>query len=248
MRIIAFFILLAVPLLGQEIRTFTSSDGRTIRASLVNYNPADGKVVIRREDNHTVTVNFDRFSAEDQAYLQKWRNEYDRGFVQFEFMGIRVRSSRIVFVIDKSGSMEGRRWEKLLHNLEDVIDNIEMPSDFNVILFSNGSTSLKPTIQPATKAFKAEAISWLNRQGPEGGTYVSGALENAFQDPDVETIVLLSDGAPSRSPDFIFGMVETMQLNREKPVVIHTVSYQATHGKEFLRELAKRNQGKFAAR
>ena len=247
-RVIVLLLLLTTPLLGQEIRTFTSNDGKTIHASVVNYNPEDGKVVIRLENNSKYTLAIDRFSPEDQAYLKQWRDEYDREFVDFEFMGVRVRSSRIIFLIDKSGSMHGKRWEKLLDNLEDVIMNLDTPSDINIITFSSFPTSFKQSIQPVSKALKHEAVAWLKRESPSGGTGTGRALETAFRDPEVETIVLLSDGYPNQEPQAIYGIVELLQGKREKPITIHTVAYQTDQGKNFLRELAKRNKGRFANR
>lgn len=233
---------------ADELRDFTSTDGQTIRASVVNYNPADGKVVIRREDNRKFIVPFDRFSPEDQAYLSAWREEYDRSFVSLDFMGLKVRSSRVAFVIDQSGSMRGQRWEKLRRNLEVIINDLEMPSDFNIITFNSGATAFRPKALPATDSNKQQAITWLHTQYPDGGTYVGQALKMAMADPQLETIILLTDGYPSDNVGNIFRNVSQQQSQRDRPVSIYTVSYQTDKGVDFLKELAKQHQGQFIRR
>ena len=59
--------LLPLGAIAQDVREFTSSDGVTIKASLVSFE--DGKVTIRlAKDGKTYTVPLERFSAEDQAF------------------------------------------------------------------------------------------------------------------------------------------------------------------------------------
>lgn len=247
-RIIFLCLLVGATLIADEVRTFTSTDGQKIEASVVNYNPADGKVVIRRADNQKFTVSYERFSKEDQDYLDRWREEYDRSFAKLNFMGIQVRTSRVVFLLDKSGSMDGRRWEKLVTNMEPIIMDLYHPSDFNIIAFGSTNEAFKPSMAVASDKNKREAVLWLKGVYPSGGTNTLGALQEAFSDPKMETIILLSDGYPSSEPGAIYHQVGQWQAERDQPVVIHTVSYMSDSGKEFLRELAKRNAGQSATR
>lgn len=246
--VISLCLLFCATLSAQNLRTFTSTDGQTIEASVVNYDPNNGKVVIRRVDNHKFTVPYDRFSKEDQAYLDDWREEYDRSFAKLNFMGIQVRTSRVAFVIDKSGSMSGDQWEKLVYTLEPIINGLYEPSDFNIIAFGSSPEPFRKTMVEATSTSKLEAINWLNGVDPSGGTNVISALETAFNDPELETIILLTDGYPNSAPESIYAQVDEWQRKRKKSVVIHAVSYQSTRGKDFLRELAKRNGGRFTTR
>jgi len=246
----SIILFLAVCVAGDAAaRTFTSTDGREIEAEVVNYNPADGKVVIRLVDNRKFTVPFDRFSEADQEYLTTWRDEYDRSFVSLEFMTLRVRSSRVAFVIDKSGSMTGARWDKVVRNLEAVIGDLETPSDFNIITFGSSVSSFRDDLAPVNEANKIAAINWVQSQYPAGGTATGSALRRAFESDEVETVILLSDGYPSGSGAGIIADVKQWQARRENPVTIHTISYQAgDRGSEFMRDLAEANEGKFIRR
>ncbi len=248
-----FFLLLCLGCLSAraepEYREFTSTDGQSIKAVVVNYDPGNGQVVIRREDGRKFTVPFDRFSADDQAYLTHWRDEYDRSFYSLDFMGIRAESSRIVFVIDESGSMNRGRWDKLIRTLKPVFDAMEPPLDFNIIVFGSYSTLYKEGgLIPATKRNVFDAYNWLQYRSPDGGTDTKDALDEAFAMKEVETIILLSDGYPAGGPDSVLYYVHDLQRLREKRVVIHTISYQSDQGAEFLKELAEQNGGRFARR
>lgn len=55
-----------------EFRDFTSSDGRTVRAQIVDYNGATGTVEVELENGKRTRVKPTVFSAEDQAYIQDW--------------------------------------------------------------------------------------------------------------------------------------------------------------------------------
>lgn len=243
-----FILTVITPAYAAEYRTFTSTDGQAINATVINFNPADGKVEIMREDNRKFTIPYERFSEKDQAYLTQWRDEYDRSFVSLDFMGISVKSSRVIFVIDISGSMEGKRWKKLELNLEKVIRAIEMPSDFNIITFGSAVHQFKEDMIPANKRNQAAAIEWLEEQRPSGSTNTKDALKKAFESESVETIVLLSDGLPTDDTYGIYNSVSTLQREREKPVTIHAISYQSHRGADFMKELAARNNGRFIRR
>lgn len=60
---------LAGMLTAGELRTFTNTTGRTIRAELVS--SQDGSVVIKREDGLTFTLRAEDLSAEDQAWIKE---------------------------------------------------------------------------------------------------------------------------------------------------------------------------------
>ncbi len=69
---LALLATLALPLAARaEVRTFTSTDGRTLRASLV---AVDGdKVTIQLPDGRKITAAADRFSAADRQYFAAWK-------------------------------------------------------------------------------------------------------------------------------------------------------------------------------
>lgn len=52
--------------------TFTSSDGRTIQAKIIEFDSSRNKVRIKRDNGKLVWVPIDAFSENDQTYVREW--------------------------------------------------------------------------------------------------------------------------------------------------------------------------------
>ncbi|MBW8782161.1 MAG: hypothetical protein JF599_09790 [Verrucomicrobia bacterium] len=70
MRTLAVFLFLTT-LVTAEPRTWTSADGRTIKAELVSVK--DGKITLRRSDNQTFILDKATLSANDSDFIDKWK-------------------------------------------------------------------------------------------------------------------------------------------------------------------------------
>jgi hypothetical protein len=73
-------------------------------------------------------------------------------------------------------------------------------------------------------------------------------MEQAFADPDVDTIFLLSDGSPSSGPiTDVQELADTIQhWNRSRKVIIHTIAIG--NDSPFLERLAKESGGLYKRR
>jgi hypothetical protein len=58
---------------ADEFRTFTAEDGRTLKAKIISYNSASGKVTIEREDRKRIIVAATAFSKKDQTFIENWQ-------------------------------------------------------------------------------------------------------------------------------------------------------------------------------
>lgn len=156
-----------------------------------------------------------------------------------EFFGIRIESHRVAFVVDVSGSMQeptrGRyvnepgkpRIEVAKEELSKAIEALEENALFNVLPFSAGVEMWIPDgVEASKESTREEALEYVSRLGPFGGTNLFGGLEAAFEDQDVDTIFVLSDGEPSVGdiidPQLIREAIEEMNATRN--VVIHAIS------------------------
>lgn len=156
-----------------------------------------------------------------------------------EFFGIRIESHRVAFVVDVSGSMQeptrGRyvnepgkpRIEVAKEELSKAIEALEENALFNILPFSAGvETWIPEGVEASKESTREEALEYVSRLGPFGGTNLFGGLEAAFEDQDVDTIFVLSDGEPSVGdiidPQLIREAVE--EMNGTRNVVIHAVS------------------------
>ena len=98
---------------------------------------------------------------------------------------------------------------------------------------------------PALGGRVLEAEAFVDGQKTEGATNLYDALALAFQDGNVDTIYVLSDGQPNqgeiKDPDALLAWVR--RANAARGVVIHTVSAGELREEGFLRKMAEQNGG-----
>ncbi len=126
-----------------------------------------------------------------------------------EFFGIRVQSHRVTFIIDVSGSMNDPTRGKYIgeagvpridvakSELVKCLDGLDLQSLFNIVTFSSDVDAWRERVAENTEATMEEAKGFVDRLGAGGATNLFGSLEFAFEDPDVDTIFVLSDGEPT---------------------------------------------------
>ncbi|MFW3145620.1 MAG: VIT domain-containing protein [Thermoplasmatota archaeon] len=108
----------------------------------------------------------------------------------------------IIFVLDRSGSMEGRKIEQLKDAFEEIIGQLHAEDNFNIITFSSDVSSYPSSIVPASQDNKDSAVSYIKTISASGSTNLNEALETGletFQNRSeaLPIIVFLSDGLPT---------------------------------------------------
>ncbi len=180
---------------------------------------------------------------------------------QAGFYGIPVKSERVIFVIDQSGSMsaagdlDAEDDEKSLNRLDvavrevlGAIAKLKNSARVNVILFHTTIHPWKDKLQKLGSGTRTELRKELASKKPTGGTNLYDGLELALQTKDVDTVFLLSDGVPGSgkyvaTPDILRAVRRENQTRR---VAIHCVSIGMDS--ELLRLLAEENGGRYARR
>lgn len=155
------------------------------------------------------------------------------------FFGIRVISHRVIFILDVSGSMEerlrtsymGEEGETRLafakREMIAAIQRLEKGTFFNLVTFSNDTDSWTPSgMSLSTDENIDSAVAYTQKMKPGGGTNLFGALRKAFEDPEVDTIFVLSDGEPSigQITDPWGIRTEVAAWNQDRGVVINAIS------------------------
>ncbi len=109
----------------------------------------------------------------------------------------------VVLVLDKSGSMDGEKFQQAQAALKYVLQHLNPADRFNVIAFSTGLQRFDPGLQPAAEA--ARATAWVDTLHAEGGTDINRALLEALSQtgaaadvaPRPTIIIFLTDGLPT---------------------------------------------------
>lgn len=192
------------------------------------------------------------------------RGEEDRSVA---FFGLPLRSTRLAFVFDLSGSMrdpakEGDQAKSKLDLLKEqfALTARKLSKGTSFDLFVLRYPSEHPPKPRLTRAFKklrpagrksvAQAIEWLGKQEAKGWGAFYEPLTAALE-TEADTIVLLSDGRPSRGildRDFRI-LMEFPKANRFRQVAVCTVLI-GTKGadQEFMRDLSAETGGRFSQR
>lgn len=154
------------------------------------------------------------------------------------FFGIRIESERVAFIIDVSGSMDELtrtryantkgvpRIVRAKEELLACLDALNPKSFFNIIPFSGSAYSWKPRLVQWSPETLIEAREFVAKLGTGGGTNLIESLFMALDDPDIDTVFVLSDGEPSAGPitdpSSIRAAVRGINANRR--LVFHAVA------------------------
>jgi hypothetical protein len=116
---------------------------------------------------------------------------------------------------------------------------------FNIISFESSIHAWQKHLVPASSGNKQQAISWTTAMRPTGATNLGDAILLAFEDKEVDTIFVLSDGQPNQgklpSADAI--LREVRRINTARRIVIHTINFAGA--RDFMKKLAEENGGQF---
>jgi HEAT repeat protein len=178
------------------------------------------------------------------------------------FYDIPVETDRMAFVIDTSKSMTdparlgetATKMQLALAQLARTLAGLREDSSFNVVAFGTEVETWKPRAVPAGASGKYEAMRFLQKKSLEGRTNIFDAVAAALEDPEVDTLFLLTDGAPTAGEEttrtgFMRGLAA---LRRWRPVRIHCVEVGAQNTgmrwKGFLAEVASSTGGRHVAK
>lgn len=170
------------------------------------------------------------------------------------YYDIPLVSHRVSFVVDTSGSMDAKigtdrkrsRLDEAKRQLRRVVSEIPRTTQFNVVFFSSRARQVFKVITNATEASRKSALETVEGLKAGGGTNIFEALERAFDDQDIDTVYLLSDGYPSagKIQDASALADEVARWNRTRQVRIHCIAIGSNSA--FLRRLAEESGGTYA--
>jgi Ca-activated chloride channel family protein len=111
---------------------------------------------------------------------------------------VRAIPKDVLIVLDRSGSMEGEKFEQAQEALRYILSKLNPEDRFNLIAFSTGIELFANDLQPSFKV--EDAIPWVNQLRAEGSTDINRALLEAASMIDGERpayLIFLTDGLPT---------------------------------------------------
>lgn len=153
----------------------------------------------------------------------------------------------IVFVMDTSGSMSGKKITQAKDALKFCIDNLNKKDDFDIIAFSDFVRPLKDNLMVVNDDNTKKALNFASGLEASGGTNIDSAMKttlNLFENNKKQSIIMfLTDGQPTvgiTNNDEILDNVKTNNKNNSK-IFVFGVGYDVNI--HFLDKLAQKNHG-----
>ena len=137
----------------------------------------------------------------------------ETGDPEFYNERIPAESDSVIYVVDRSSSMmlptapfvgddgqmvtDGSRLDYVKAELKRSVASLPESFSFNMIIYCECVEKWQPERVPASPAWKAKAVAWIDAITPWGWTNTGGATSTALDDHGNKSVLLLSDGAPN---------------------------------------------------
>ena len=186
------------------------------------YSPTHS-VDVQRKDAHFATVSF---AAKDVVPTADFRLFFDVGKGKFgtsvvsyrpdagedgfllllaspQFKTANAERARktVVFVLDRSGSMEGEKIEQARAAVKYVLEHLRDGDLFNIVAYDTVVESFRPDLQAYNDQTRQEALGFIQGLYAGGGTNIDGALNAALSQlkdrSQLNYVLFLTDGQPT---------------------------------------------------
>jgi Ca-activated chloride channel family protein len=158
---------------GNDFRlVYTLRDG-ALGASVISYRPSHG------EDGFFLLLASPEVRAPDTKPLPK----------------------TVIFVLDRSGSMAGKKIEQARKALKSVLNNLREDDLFNIVVYDDRVESFKPELERYSSRSRDEAERYVDNIREGGATNIDSALKSALgmirDDTRPSYVLFLTDGLPT---------------------------------------------------
>lgn len=144
------------------------------------------------------------------------------GDTRVQLAGLNLISDRVCFLVDFSGSTwdtkvgERSRKQILDAKLRAALEALPETTRFNVVPYTGEPLPWEKALVPATKTNVARALAAFERCHARGrGNYYDAVL-CALQDPDVDSIVALTDGVPTGGQRWNLDLMVELLVERNR--------------------------------
>lgn len=148
-----------------------------------------------------------------------------------------------VFVLDRSGSMQGNKMSMLADGVSRVIGDMSANDRFRVVLFNDTALDLTNGFLPATPEAVKKTIEQVKQIQAERGTSLYAGLERGLKKMDSErttAIVLVTDGVANVGPQ---KHVDFLTLLNARDIRLFTFLMGNSGNRPLLETLARESGG-----
>jgi len=131
----------------------------------------------------------------------------------------------MLFVLDRSGSMSGKKIEQVRAAAKNLVDNLRTGDLFNIVAYDTKVESFQPELQRFNEETRKAALGFIEGIYAGGSTNIDGALRTALgqlQDSSRPSyVIFLTDGLP------------TAGETNEMKIVANAKQYNRVHARVF---------------
>ncbi|MBM3285073.1 MAG: VWA domain-containing protein, partial [Candidatus Aminicenantes bacterium] len=203
------------------------------RAPITNVYSPSHRVSVRKESPNSARIGYEErnvrpdkdflvyyaVSAEEVGLsFLSYRDGDERTFMllaapRFSKVGEKVINKNLIFVLDSSGSMQGKKIRHAREAARFIINHLDEGDHFSIIDFDDGVTLFSDGIVPASAANRERAVQFVEAVEDSGGTNIHEALLRAFrmmpQGDRPNYVLFLTDGLPT------VGITSTAEILRD---------------------------------
>jgi len=160
------------------------------------------------------TIMSYRPSASDDGYFLMLASP------EFKPADVPSQPKTVVFVLDRSGSMAGKKIEQARKALQFVLNNLREDDLFNIVVYDDRVETFQPELQRYTSRTRAEAERFVDNIREGGATNIDAALKSALgmirDDSRPNYVLFLTDGLPTAGETSELAIAEgARKANRE---------------------------------
>ncbi|XP_060094797.1 inter-alpha-trypsin inhibitor heavy chain H4 [Heteronotia binoei] len=168
---------------------------------------------------------------------------------------IPVFPKNIVFVIDRSGSMFGKKIQQTKEALQKILEDLNPEDHFNLIIFNSNVVSWKPSLLTATEENVELAKQYVGTIEAQGATDINGALLIAIQvldeaitsellpEKSISMIILLTDGQPTSGVTAVHDIQKNIKQANNEKYFLYCLGFGFDVSYTFLEKMALDNGG-----
>ena len=184
------------------------------------YSPSH-KVSVRKEDEKKARVSYEASNVkpdkdfslyysltQDEIGLSmlNWEGEEENYFMllaspPYVHRKEKIINKNLIFVLDSSGSMSGKKMEQAKEAVQFVINHLEKGDNFAIVDFDDGVDMFSRRIVPANSENKEKALDFVDAIEDSGGTNINDALLRSLEMIELDErptyVLFLTDGLPT---------------------------------------------------
>lgn len=133
---------------------------------------------------------------------------------------VKPQPKTVIFVLDRSGSMAGKKIEQARKALQFVLNNLREDDLFNIVVYDDRVETFQPELQRYTSRTRVEAERFVDNIREGGATNIDAALKSALSmirdDSRPSYVLFLTDGLPTAGETGEMAIAEgARKANRE---------------------------------